>query len=226
MVMITTIRAAWAARGKGGMMMQRLFVPLLILLGLALAACASDAPDGGDATPKTPVTEITPDASMPGMAIAPAPDIRGATVPPLTGAESLLDRALDDGRFTILLTAFRLAGLEKTLRDIGSYTIFAPTDAAFATLPEGVLAQLQQDPDLLAEILSYHIVNGYFLARDVGDYNALPSLRGAEILIDREGETVILNEHVRIVGTDMEAANGVMHAIDALLVPPGVALPQ
>lgn len=212
-------------------MIKRLCVPMLImLLGIILPACASDAPDVRDATwittPETPVRETSPDASIPGMVITPVLGTPGATSQLLTGDESLLDIALDDGRFATLVTAIQLAGLEETLRDIGPYTIFAPTDAAFAALPEGVFAQLQQNPDLLAEILSYHVVNGYFLARDLGNYNAFTSLQGAEILIDRDGETVILNENVQIVGTDIEAANGVMHMIDAVLLPPDVELPQ
>lgn len=211
-------------------LMKRLFIPMLMLLGIALVACRWDTSDRGNTAPvatvQTPGTETTPDASLPGVAIAPVLGRPGATAPPLTGAESLLDIALDDGRFATLLTALRLAGLERTLRDIGPYTIFAPSDAAFATLPEGVLAQLQQNPDLFAEILSYHMVNGYFLARDVGDRNTLSSLHGAEIVIDRNGETIRLNQNAHIVGTDMEAANGVIHMIDAVLVPPDVRLPQ
>ncbi len=190
--------------------MKRLFVVMCrLLLGIALAACASGEPDAG----------------IPGIAITPVRGTPGAMARLLTGDETLLDIARDDRRCASLVTAIQLTELAETLGNTGSYTIFAPTDAAFAALPEGVFARLQQNPHLLAEILSYHIVHGYFLARDLEHYNALTSLHGAEIRLDRDGATVILNDNVRIVDTDMEAANGVMHMIDAVLLPPEVELP-
>ncbi len=126
--------------------------------------------------------------------------------------------AAADGRFTTLLTALSLTGLDEVVAGEGPFTVFAPTDAAFAALPDGVLASLIANPDALSNILQYHVVLGRAVAADIVQLTSINSLVGS-ISVRVEDDRVFLQGGAEIIITDIQAANGVIHVIDAVLVP-------
>jgi transforming growth factor-beta-induced protein len=151
--------------------------------------------------------------------------IDGVLLPP-SSAESaavptIVDIAVEDGRFTTLVTALEAAGLVETLSGEGQFTVFAPVDDAFAALPEGTVESLLQDPQgALTDVLLYHVVDGKVMAEDVVDLTAAPTLQGQDIAVAVDGDgQVFLNGTVQVIITDVEASNGVIHVIDGVLIP-------
>jgi transforming growth factor-beta-induced protein len=137
--------------------------------------------------------------------------------------EAVLDLATTAavaGGFETLLAAVRAAGLEGALAGPGPFTVFAPTDAAFAALPPGTVEGLLADPEALRAVLLYHVVPGAVRAADVVGLTSAPTLNGASLRITvTNGEVRI--EGARVVAADIEASNGVIHVIDAVLIPGG-----
>jgi len=138
----------------------------------------------------------------------------------LKSGPDVLDVALEADDFNTLVTAVIEADLVAALKGDGPFTVFAPTDAAFAALPEGTLESLLADKEQLANILLYHVVSGKVMAEDVlsMDGAMVETLLGEEIEISIEDGMVYINE-AQVVITDIEASNGVIHVIDAVLVP-------
>ncbi len=132
----------------------------------------------------------------------------------------IVDIAVEDGRFTTLVAAVQAAGLVDALKGEGPLTVFAPTDDAFAALPEGTVEALLADIPALTDILLYHVVSGQAMAADVAGMTAATTLNGLDVSIKVEDGTVYLNDTVQVILTDIEAANGVIHVIDAVLLPP------
>ena len=132
---------------------------------------------------------------------------------------TVVDVAINNG-FNTLVTAVQAAGLVETLQGDGPFTVFAPTDEAFAALPEGTLDALLEDPAALADILTYHVVPGRVLAADVVGLSSATSVQGADIAIEVVDGGVVLNGTANVVTTDVEADNGVVHIIDAVILPP------
>ncbi len=144
---------------------------------------------------------------------------------PLTAQESttpdsdIVETAAAAGSFTTLLAAAEAAGLVDVLKSEGPFTVFAPTDEAFAALPEGTVEALLADPDALREILTYHVVAGRVLSTDVVGLSSAETVQGGTISIAVEGETVVLNGTANVIAVDVEASNGVIHVIDAVITP-------
>ena len=141
----------------------------------------------------------------------------------LPESRDIVDIAVEDGRFTTLVAAVQAAGLVDTLKSEGPFTVFAPTDDAFAALPEGTVEALLGDIPALTDILLYHVVPGKVMAADVvglDGQSAETALAGKSVDIKVDMSTVYLNENVKVVITDIEASNGVIHVIDAVLLPP------
>jgi uncharacterized surface protein with fasciclin (FAS1) repeats len=111
------------------------------------------------------------------------------------------------------------AGLEEALRGEGPFTVFAPTDDAFAALPEGTLDALLADPKALGDVLLYHVADGKLMAKDVAARGFIPTLLGRQLTASVMGDHVRLNG-VLVTSADIEASNGVIHVIEAVLVPP------
>ena len=130
----------------------------------------------------------------------------------------LVDTAVGAGSFSTLVSAVQAAGLEDTLRGEGPFTVFAPTDAAFAKIPQDQLAAILADKDLLTKILLYHVVPGRLLASDVLAACTLTSANGQNLSIRSRDEAAFVNSS-QIVATDVLATNGVIHVIDSVLVP-------
>jgi transforming growth factor-beta-induced protein len=168
---------------------------VLGVLSLVLAACASAT--------ETPAPVVEPTA-------APAAE-------PM--ANSIVDIAVEDGRFETLVAALQAADLTETLAGDGPFTVFAPTDDAFALLPEGTVEALLADIPQLTNILLYHVVSGEVLAADVVQLESAETLLGESVVIALDGDAVMLNES-QVIITDIEASNGVIHVIDSVLLPP------
>ena len=171
----------------------------LLAVALVAAACGDD-----DATTTTeaPTTTAAPTTTT---------EAPLGTIPEV---------AAEAGSFTTLLAAVDAAGLAETLSGEGPFTVFAPTDDAFAALPEGTLEALLADIPALTDILLYHVVDGAVYAETVVGLESATTLLGEDITITVDGGNVILNGSVMVTATDIEASNGVIHVIDAVLLPP------
>jgi transforming growth factor-beta-induced protein len=132
-------------------------------------------------------------------------------------APDIVDTAIAAG-FSTLVTAVQAAGLEETLRSAGPFTVFAPTNGAFDHLPAGALEALLNDIPALTEVLLYHVVPGRISARDLRDGQELTTVQGKTIKITLKGQRKANDARIR--QTDVEASNGIIHVIDAVLMPP------
>jgi uncharacterized surface protein with fasciclin (FAS1) repeats len=145
------------------------------------------------------------------------------TVAPLIGktgaTQTIAAIAAGDGRFDTLVAALTAADLVDTLNGAGQFTVFAPTDAAFAALPAGTIDALLADKTALTNILLYHVVGGKALASDVVGQSSLNTLGPGSISVTVTEDGVFLNDTVQIIITDIQASNGVIHVIDAVLIP-------
>ena len=146
----------------------------------------------------------------------PSGDVMELPVAPGTIAEI----AAADGRFNTLVAAASAAGLVDALNGAGPLTVFAPTDDAFAALPEGTVDALLADIPALTDILLYHVVEGAVMAEDVVGLDMATTLQGSDISISVVDGSVFLNDDVQVIITDIQASNGVIHVIDAVLLPP------
>ena len=136
--------------------------------------------------------------------------------------KDIVDTAVDAGSFTTLVAAVQAAGLVDTLKGDGPFTVFAPTDAAFAALPEGTVEELlkPENKDKLAAILTYHVVAGKVMSADIaGKETNAASVQGQDLKINAT-EGVMIND-AALATPDVEASNGVIHVIDKVLLPPG-----
>ena len=140
--------------------------------------------------------------------------------PALAGSmdKDIVDTAAAAGSFNTLLAAATAAGLVDTLKSDGPFTVFAPTDDAFAALPEGTVEALLADPEALAGILTYHVVPGAVMSTDLVDDMKAGTVNGAEITIDLD-DGVMVND-ATVVAADIETSNGVIHVIDKVILPP------
>ena len=137
-------------------------------------------------------------------------------------AGTIVDVAVANGSFETLVAAVTAADLVDTLSSEGPFTVFAPTDDAFAALPEGLVdcLLLEENVDALSAILTYHVVAGEVLSTDLTD-GPVATVQGEEITVDLS-DGVTLNETVAVAAADVVASNGVIHVIDGVLVPPSI----
>ncbi|MFW6076487.1 MAG: fasciclin domain-containing protein [Hyphomicrobiales bacterium] len=133
----------------------------------------------------------------------------------------IVDTAVEAGQFTTLAAALEAAGLVETLKGPGPFTVFAPTDEAFARLPDGTVETLLQpeNRDQLTAILTYHVVPGSVMAADVVELDEAETVNGEMVNITVSGDTVMVND-ATVVSTDIAATNGVIHVVDAVILPP------
>jgi uncharacterized surface protein with fasciclin (FAS1) repeats len=128
--------------------------------------------------------------------------------------------AVANGSFKTLVAAVEAAGLVETLQSDGPFTVFAPTDDAFARLPEGTVEGLLADPDKLREILLYHVVPGKVTSAKVAGLDSAATAQGSTIDIRVEDGNVRINE-ASVIAADVETSNGVIHVIDQVILPRG-----
>ncbi|HEY3363145.1 MAG TPA: fasciclin domain-containing protein, partial [Methanosarcina sp.] len=124
--------------------------------------------------------------------------------------------------YTTFASLMRDSGLEDTLNKGGPYTIFAPTDLAFESLPEGMLDDLRSNKEKLNRILTYHIVDGEYRASTLKNMNSLTSLETGELAVDTTTSGQIMVGNATIIEPDTIAGNGIIHGIDKVLIPSGI----
>ena len=132
--------------------------------------------------------------------------------------KDIVDTAIAAGSFNTLVTAVKAAGLVDTLKGEGPFTVFAPTDDAFAKLPEGTVEGLLKDPAKLRAILNYHVVAGKVMAADVVNLESATTVQGQDINVKTSGASVMIND-ANVVKTDIMCSNGVIHVIDTVILP-------
>jgi uncharacterized surface protein with fasciclin (FAS1) repeats len=144
-----------------------------------------------------------------------------ANKPVAATPKDIVDTAVEAGSFKTLATALTAAELVETLKGEGSFTVFAPTDDAFAKLPAGTLDELlkPENKDKLSAILTYHVVPGKVMAEDVVSLSSAKTVNGKGLKIATKDGAVTVN-NATVTQTDIECSNGVIHVIDAVLLPP------
>lgn len=176
---------------------------------VVLSACGSDSNDADDAAETTDAPAATEAPAEGGDDMADEPG-------------TIVDVAVANGSFGLLVAAVTAADLVDTLSSEGPFTVFAPTDDAFGALPEGLVdcLRLEENVDALTAILTYHVVDGQVMSTDLTD-GPVPTLQGEEITVDLT-DGVTLNDSVAVAAADVQASNGVIHVIDGVLVPPSI----
>lgn len=144
------------------------------------------------------------------------PDVNAKAKP--DAPKDIVDTAVAAGSFKTLATALTEAGLVDTLKGKGPFTVFAPTDDAFAKLPKGTLEALLKDKKKLTAILTYHVVAGKVMAADVVKLKTAKTVNGKNLTIKAKDGAVTING-ANVTKTDIEASNGVIHVIDTVLLP-------
>jgi uncharacterized surface protein with fasciclin (FAS1) repeats len=132
--------------------------------------------------------------------------------------KNIVETAVAAGSFKTLVTAVKTAGLVETLSGPGPFTVFAPTDEAFAKLPEGTIPALLQDKEKLTAILTYHVVAGKVMASDVVNLDSAKTVNGQSLTIKVEDGKVMV-DNAMVIKTDIVCSNGVIHVIDAVVLP-------
>jgi uncharacterized surface protein with fasciclin (FAS1) repeats len=130
---------------------------------------------------------------------------------------NIVDTAVTAGTFNTLVTAVKAAGLVDTLKGPGPFTVFAPTDEAFAKLPAGTLDALLKDKEKLTAVLTYHVVPGKVMAADVTKLSSAKTVQGQSLPIDTKAGVKV--GAANVVKTDIVTSNGVIHVIDTVLIP-------
>lgn len=145
------------------------------------------------------------------------PVIAGSAIAGST-QKDIVDTAVQAGSFNTLAKALQAADLVETLKGKGPYTVFAPTDEAFAKLPEGALDNLLANPEQLKKVLLLHVVPGKVMAADVVKLQSFKTAEGSDVSVQVHGNTVMVKDST-ITKTDILASNGVIHVIDTVILP-------
>jgi uncharacterized surface protein with fasciclin (FAS1) repeats len=183
-----------------------LAVGIALSLGIAMTACSADTSDVAATTTVAGSAETTTTVAT--------------TLPPYESPlGDIIGEALTAGAFSTLAGLLVEAGLVDALRAEGPFTVFAPTDAGFATVPAATLDAVFADPDLMAAVLTYHVVAGENLKlADMPDGTVLTTLQGDTLTITQVGEKSFVND-IEIIAGDVPATNGTIHVIGGVLVP-------
>ena len=199
-----------------------IIVAVVILAGIGLVLFTGSENDnpldttGTTAMDGGPMPE--PDAPVP--APEPSDPVDDTTTDPTQGMD-IVETAVANDDFNTLVTAVTAAGLAETLQGEGPFTVFAPTDAAFASLPDGTVETLLQPENNadLAGVLTYHVLIGNVTADDLSDGMTVSTVNGAELTIGVSDAGVTVND-ANVVMADIETSNGTIHVIDSVLLPP------
>lgn len=214
----------WDARWTEGQPPRRWWWALLIaLVVVAVGAVVYRVASDNDSNSASEFVDDTLDTAITDPMVE-DPDAVDSTPAPPVVTENLLQIVEGTENLTTFLTAVKAAGLESELEAVGPYTIFAPTDEAFAKLPVGTLDVLLANRDLLAKFLRHHIFDGAINAEGLADGN-LAARDGTTVVISIATD-ITLDNTVRPVDTDIPATNGIIHTIDGVLIPPDVTAEQ
>jgi transforming growth factor-beta-induced protein len=183
--------------------MKRITVfSLVMVFVLVFAACAPQATPEPTQVPTAIPTPVVEPTAMPEDEVG-----------------TIVDIAVADGRFTTLVAAVTAAGLVDTLQGPGPFTVFAPTDEAFAKLPAGTVEALLADVPTLNNVLLYHVTSGNLMAADVLASDEIEMAQGSVVMISMDGSNALINDAIILI-TDIEASNGIIHVIDTVILPP------
>lgn len=188
-------------------MKKQIVLPVLLALAITVIACTPAVAPAPAPSPTQAPARVEP---------TPMPEMKEEA------KKDIVDTAIAAGSFKTLVTALQAANLVDALKGVGPFTVFAPTDEAFAKLPAGTLDALLKDPTALGNVLKYHVVSGGVKAADVVKLSEAKSLQGEPIVIKVDGDKVMVNG-ANVVSTDVETSNGVIHMIDAVILPPSMA---
>lgn len=208
----------------------------LMALSLIAAACGDDATDTTETDTTDETTAETTEATTAETTEATTAETTEGTMADTTEetmaegedamaeAGTIVDVAVENGSFTTLVAAVQAAGLDTTLSGDGPFTVFAPTDDAFAAalVDLGLTAEeLLADTATLESILTYHVIAGEVPSSEVVtlDGQSVATVNGADVMISVDGDTVMVND-ATVTAVDVEASNGVIHVIDSVLLPP------
>ena len=170
-------------------------IALVVAVPLVIAACGSSSDD-----------------STAAMSASPSPSM---------AAKDIVDTAVGAGDFRTLVTAVTAASLVDTLKGEGPYTVFAPTDVAFAAVPKETLDALLADPKgTLTDVLTYHVVSGKVMASDLSDGMMIDTVNGAQLEVKINADGTVMIGDATVTTADIATSNGVIHVIDTVLVPP------
>jgi uncharacterized surface protein with fasciclin (FAS1) repeats len=170
-----------------------LMVVALMVVPLVIAACGTDSEEAASPSPS-----------------------------PTMAPKDIVDTAVEAGSFTTLVSAVQAAGLDETLSGEGPYTVFAPTDDAFAAVPQETMDALLADPKgALTDVLTYHVAAGKVMSTDLSDGMMVETVNGESLEITINDDGTVMVGDATVVTADIETANGVIHVIDTVLVPPG-----
>ena len=179
--------------------------------------CESSSPATPPATPPTTQDPVNP---------APRDPAPADPTPAEPALDDIVDTAIKAEGFTTLVSLVQAADLVSTLKSEGPFTVFAPTDDAFALLPAELVETLNADAQLLTDVLTYHVVSGEFAAANLAAISELKTVNGATISISAGADgSVIINENVKVIIADIECSNGIIHAVDAVIIPPAEEAP-
>jgi uncharacterized surface protein with fasciclin (FAS1) repeats len=201
--------------------MKKRSAAAFVAASLLFVACGDDSNDAAD-------TVAPAETAAPADTMAPSTDPMTTdpmTTDMMTEPGTIVDVASANPDFSTLVAAVAAADLVEVLSGEGPFTVFAPTNEAFAALPAGLVDKLllPENKDVLTQILTYHVVPAKVMAADVaaGD---VATVEGSDIAVTVDGGKVMLNGSANVIATDVEASNGVIHVIDAVIVPPGLDL--
>jgi len=193
------------------------------------APSSTDRPAEGGTTPSYPVDAV-PTTNMPSSPSQSIEDRRtpNSSVNAAPASKNLVEEADSSNQFKTLAKAIKAAGLESTLAGKGPYTIFAPTDKAFAALPPGVVEQLllPENKEILMQLLSYHVIPGAVTSTQIKS-GQVETLVGEAVTIQLGRDGAVSVNNAKVTQADIQASNGVIHAIDQVILPPDTqAQPQ
>lgn len=190
---------------------------VLAVIPLAFAACGS-----GSSTTTTAASSTTTIASTTTTSGSTTTSMGASTTIAGSTTKDIIDTAIAAGDFKTLATLLTTAGLVNTLKGVGPYTVFAPTDEAFAKVSKTTLAKLATNPSNLKKVLLYHVVKGKITAANVTNGEKVKTLEGDSLTFAVNGNKVTVNG-ANIVKSDIVSSNGVINVIDQVLLPPGIS---
>ena len=186
--------------------MLTIFMAALVVAAILICGCTRDS-----TTPPTTVATTEPTAEP-----TTEQTTEQTTAPP--AEKDIVETATEAGTFTTLLTALDAANLTETMKGDGPFTVFAPTDAAFEALPAGALDGLLANTTELSRVLTYHVVAGKYMSTEIAGMSSLTSLEGSDLAITTDGGVKV--DGANVTTADIECSNGVIHVIDAVMLPP------
>lgn len=201
---------------------QLLLSVLGLTLFISLPVLAQKKPTEGSTNTPPSVEEKVPTTPNPAVQEPekPASSTEAAPASSNPASSNLVDKAASSQNFQTLAKAIKAAGLEETLAGKGPYTVFAPTDAAFAELPPGILDQLllPENKEILVALLKSHVVSGAVTSSQIQSGN-VTTLAGAPVAIQRGEDGTVTVNNAKVTQADIQASNGVIHAIDQVILP-------